>query len=415
VRASHFPRVRKARYPGSIALVLDVETRRVEPPIPRLTAKQFFFLLKLAVARAQVRTSGVGDEWVAAGGFRQVPFWYRQPALSVGKTVSRLAYTTEWFAELVEFATPITRGPYRLRVDAELRPGLHGALAVLHGERMPPRLRHASRLRRRRLDPTELDAYDLLVQYGVYLAPIVALIRSRIGDPAKITEPDARLTAIRILVTLDKNQGRTADARARATEGLEFARRRGRRDDVAYLLDQIGGTYHIDGDDRRARQTFEEEIAFLKSWGGTRAEFHLVGAYRGLASVLRVLGDEAGAGAAIEESRRYAARSGNAEGLRLADIEATRLGTASPSELLASQPATHVIARLMAMREAALRLLAGGEQDLGARLLRHAHADAERLGLRHEQDQLRRIAQQFSVALGDPADRPSDAADRSDS
>jgi len=374
-----------------ITLQFDVDLRRSQPDF-RLTPKQFGFLLYLALRRTDGSRGYVSLTEIV----ERAPRWQGQSASSAGKEIWRFSVEKSWFAELVEAEKP-NIGPYRLYEEATFHPSREAAHEFVFANRMPRTTRTAGKHHQRRIGWTELQAYDLLIQYGVYIPALIDLILQRIGQPEKLAGPMDRLAAFRILATLHKNRGAPALARQLAERGLVLARKMDQKDDVAYLLDQIGGTLHIDGRDEEARKFFREEIDFLKQWGTPRSEFHLAGAYRGLAGTLRGLGDIAGARTAIAESRRFAGRSGNEQALRLAIIEEARLRGEELSEdeikrLLTDVPTEHLVGRVMAMTTTAERLLKAGDRVEGKRLLGIARQEAERLGLKHGVERCDQIA-----------------------
>jgi hypothetical protein len=376
-------------------LDFDLAERAIRPRIA-VTPKEFGFLLYLALRRSDGSSGWVEIEEIA----RRAPKWRGQAPASAGKEVARIA-EKDWFAEHVE-ADRVTLGPYRLIPEVRFLPSRDAANEFVTNEPfVSSRLKKTEESRRRRLDWTELQAYDLLVQYGVYLPSLIDLIQQRVGDPDNIDGAAERLAACKIMATLHKNRSTPEVARAFAEKGLKLARKLDKKDDVAYLLDQIGGTYHIGDDDETAKKYFEEEIAYLKDWGTKRAEYHLVGAHRGLAAAFRGLGDLKSARASMSESRRYADLSGNEEGARIATVEEARLRQLAGEDpepegpFLGRLPAEHVIARVMALTTAAANLLAQGVDDEGDRLLSVARKDAARLGLRHEVEKCDAIAARF--------------------
>jgi len=365
-------------------------------PKLRLTPKQFGFLLFLALRRTDGSRGYVSLTEIV----ERAPRWQGESSSSAGKEIWRFSVETSWFAELVEVEKP-NIGPYRLYEETVFRPNREAAHEYIFANRMPRPSRSAGQKHQRRIGWTELQAYDLLIQYGVYIPALIDLILQRIGQPEKLSGALERLTAFRILATLHKNRSATELARRFAERGLALARKLDQRDDVAYLLDQIGGTFHIESRDEEARAAFQEEIAFLKGWGTARSEFHLAGAFRGLAAALRGLGDLTGARAAIAESRRSAERSANEQAARLAIIEEARLRGEEPCEeeikkLLTDIPTEHLVGRVMAMTTTAERLLKSGDRAEGKRLLSLARREAERLGLRHAVDRCDQIAERLA-------------------
>lgn len=202
----------------------------------------------------------------------------------------------------------------------------------------------------RSLDPLELQAYDMIAQYGFYVPAVIDLIEQRIADPEKIRDARMRLTAYRILVTLDKNRGKAARAESRGKKALKLAERLNRKDDTCYLMDQIGGAVYIQGRAAEGESWLRKEIAFAKAWATDQAEHHLIGAYRGLTSTLRVQGRREEAIAALEESMRIARKWRDEENLSLAGIEAGRLQMlplGSPNTENPIIPEYHIIGQRM--------------------------------------------------------------------
>jgi hypothetical protein len=120
--------------------------------------------------------------------------------------------------------------------------------------------------------------------------------------------------------------------------------------------------------------------------------------------VVLAQGDQNAARRFISESRRFAALSGNHEGWRFAALFEARVSgpdhnTENGVALLGELPSHHLIARIMALREAARSLLGRGVRDEGERLLNSALTDARHLGLAHEIDKLRQTASRYNVAI----------------
>lgn len=200
----------------------------------KLRIKAFCFVCYLALRRDDGRTGG----WVSLEEIcDRVPHWRGLSALQAGKHVHLFQGRYRWFGH-IEW-DEITQGPYRLRTQVAFRPGRDAANLFLASMSTDQR-RH-----RRRLTNTELSAFDLLVQYGLYAPAIVDLILQRLGDPEDLTDPHERLAAYRILATLAKNRGQTDRAGTLAEQGLQLARRLGRDEDIAYLLDQLACIAHI--------------------------------------------------------------------------------------------------------------------------------------------------------------------------
>lgn len=371
---------------------LDVARRQLGSRT--LSFQQFGLVLYLALRRGS--SGGGNGGWVRLDEIvRMAPGWSNKTLAVAGRVLSNLGANTDWFAESVEHAE-ITKGPYRFRDPApDFHPSRDAAdefVAILPP--LPKRSGAKGTPRRRRVDPTELAAYDLLAQYGVYLPEVVDLMIQRVGDPAKLASPGERVQGYRVRATLDKNRGNTASARNFCEAGLKLARKLGRGDDIAFLLDQLGGTYQIEGRHAEAKATFEEEIAFLRDWGTKAAEFHLVGAYRGLAAVLYRQGELVAALTAIRESARYGRLSGNEEGLGLAALAEAGLGAdeeivAAGVRMLENLPAHHVIGRVMALGEGAAKLFRRGAVGEAERLLERALTDAVRLGFGHEVERVK--------------------------
>lgn len=327
-----------------------------------------------------------------------MPWWSETTAPSAGKEIARLKKRYRWFRH-IDF-NEITLGPYRLIPEAEFLPSRDAANVFLAS--MPDRAR--ARPGRRRLTETELQAYDLLVQHGAFERPVVDLILQRLGDPDRL-RGEERVAAFRILATYYKSRGDLPKARELAEKGLRFARRRRSRDDVAYLLDQLGGISQHERHSDEARTYYQQEIDYLRQGGTHLAEFHLVGAYRGLAGALRALGDTDEARKAIRLSRRLAERSGNEEGRRLAILEEARLSgkdatSPTPMELVTAIPTEHMSARVIGLCAAAEVLLRRGERAEGERLLRLAFQEARRLGLTHDATNAVELGRRFALALG---------------
>jgi tetratricopeptide (TPR) repeat protein len=373
---------------------LDVAKRQLGTRV--LTFQQFGLVVYLALRRGS--SGGGNGGWVRLDEIvRMAPGWSNKTLAVAGRVISNLAVNQPWFDGAIEHAE-ITKGPYRFRdPEPEFRPSRDAAdefVAILPP--LPKRSGAKGTTRRRRIDPTELAAYDLLAQYGVYLPEVVDLMIQRVGDPAKLASPGERIQGYRVRATLDKNRGNTASARKFCEAGLKLARKLNRGDDVAFLLDQLGGTYQIEGRYAEAKATFNEEITFLRAWGTKAAEFHLVGAYRGLAAVLYKQGELAAALTAIRESTRFGRLSGNEEGLGLAALAEAGLGAdeelvAAGVRMLENLPAHHVIGRVMALGEGAAKLFRRGARKEAERLLARALADAKRLGIGHEITKIREI------------------------
>ncbi len=371
-------------------LSFDLTTQKCTSGGQSLTPKQFWLLAYLALRR----TDGT-DGWVEREEIAQRVYLWRQQPQSVGKEISR--YDGQPWFHLIEYGK-ITRGPYRLiPAFPVFVPSRDAAVEKLT---TPPRL---SSITMPTLDPLELKTYDLIAQYGFYIPAVIDLIRQRLGDPSAVKDPAQQVTAYRILATINKNRGNTGQARAMAQTALKIAQRHRLYDDVAYLLDQIAGTYHIEGHYQDAQIYFEQEIDFLNAWESPKAHFHLVGAYRGLAGTLRHLGETQKAQWAIRQSKVFAEKSNNTEGLRIAQIEETRLaGKQSPkqiTQLLSSQPSEHIIARIMSLGVAAENLLTQNVRPEGDNLLQAAMREAERFQLPNQVRQLRELAKRYEVAL----------------
>lgn len=387
----------------------DVGNRNIVPPIGNLSSKQFTFLLYLGLKRTDTSDGWVELEDVV----ERVPLWMGQKPTAAGGEISRIQ-AQSWFGRLVTCQVP-TRGPYQLAERAEFLPSRDAANLFIAQTAMARRLRKTAPPRRHRITPTELQAYDMLVQHGVFLTPVVDLIIQRLGDPARIDDARQRLTAFRILATLGKNRKHLDEALVYVEKGLKLAKTLRRNDDYAYLLDQMGGIHYIRMDGPAARAAFEEEIAFLKNWGAPQATFHLVGAYRGLASVLRAQGDEAGAFAALRESVAHAAESANEEGERLAEIERFRQGSrAAKGETderrLDEIPTEHLVGRIMALNARAEAYLSSGERSEGERLLRLALRESLRLDLQNEVDKARALAEMFGIRMDNGKGEPGTAS-----
>jgi hypothetical protein len=241
---------------------LDIVARRVSPPGRTLTLQQFSLVVYLALRR-----QGAMDGWVTLEEIvRTAPAWTDKKAEVAGRVISRMS-TEAWFEPLVEYER-VARGAYRFREARPVfRPDRDAANEFMATK---PRSRKKSepggRSRPRGFAREELAAYDLLVPYGIYLPEVIDLILRRLGDPSTMANPDDRILGYKILMTLQKNRGNTASARKRAEQGLVLSRKLHRIDEVAYFLDQIGGTYHIEGRAAEARRAFEGEVEFLKAW-----------------------------------------------------------------------------------------------------------------------------------------------------
>ena len=354
--------------------------------------KQFSLLLYLGLRR----TDG-SDGWVDLRELvARVPHWRHRSADEAGRVVHRMS-TYPWF-RVVEYERP-TRGRYRLIPFTVFLPDRDAADTFI-ASAMPHRRGTG---RRPRFSPTELQAYDLLIQHGVYLPAVVDLVLQRVGNPERLAAEE-RLAAYRILVTLHKTRGDTKRARSLAEKGLRFARRRRAKDDIGYLLGQIGGAYFIEDKAERARRYFQEEVDFYRSWGTKRAAFHLVGAHRNLAAALRVLERPAEAREALAESKRYAEESGNEEGLHLARLVEANVqgdGLSSLATILSTLPVGHLVAHVMALNAVAESLLQQGHRSEGEALLRFAYREGEKLGLKHEMEKSRTTAERFGIPLRD--------------
>jgi tetratricopeptide (TPR) repeat protein len=372
----------------------DVINRIISPSKVPLTPKQFNLMLFLGIRR----TDG-SDGWVSREEIGQRVLAWNQRIDSIGKEISR--YTEyKWFEGYVEY-DKITKGPYRLRpTDIEFLPDRDAAIERIIDPR-PERRSKNRPAKSRSLDRMELQAYDLIVQYGFFIPAVTDLIRQRIGNPASLRNPDERLVAYRILATFHKNRAKTREARDLALKGLKLAKKLKYKDDIAYLLDQIGGSLYIERNYPEARAYFEKEIEFLNEWGSRRAEFHLVGAYRGLAATLRWMGELPRAEEAINKSKYFAERSGNEEGLRIAAIEETRIkdkdSVVAVTELLASQPSEHIVARVMMLSTAAEKLLQKNLRQEGETLLKLALLEAKRLQFRNQIDNIKMIAEKYGM------------------
>jgi len=385
-----------------MSMELDIPKRQLAGASGRvtLTFQQFSLVVYLALRRAG-GVGGIHGGWVELDEIvRRVPGWTDKGAASAGKVISNLS-AAPWFGEAIEYQE-ITKGPYRCREPhPTFTPGRDDADELLCS--LPPGRVAAGRssVRRRGIDPTELAAYDLLVQYGVYLPEVVDLIIQRVGDPARLADPLDRLVGYKIRVTIDKNRGRTESARERAFVALKLARKLQRGDEVAYFLDQIGGTYAVEKRLPEAQAALQEEIDFLLGWGTRRASFHLAGAYRALAMVLTAAGRQEDARSAITDSLRHAELSGNVEAVQLAGLVgasgAEGAGTTPPS--VASVPIHHLVGRVMALRGSAEALLQRGVREEGRDLLLRALADARHLGLAHEEASAREVAARFEIDL----------------
>lgn len=382
-----------------VVLVFDIASERTTPPLGGLTKKQFALLVFLGLRRTDT-----SDGWVYTHEIvERVPYWIGQKPSTAGSEIGRLVDGKSWFDRAVDAAVK-NRGPYRMRDEPAFRPDRDAANIFLSNafmSRKVERRRQGARGKRRRFTPTELQAYDMLVQRGVYLTPVVDLLFQRLSNVSGIADPEERLMALRILATLEKNRKRLADAYRYAQQGLKLARRLHRSEDIVYLLDQLGGIAYIDGDEKVARAYFEEEIAFLKDHGGPRADFHLAGAYRGLASVLHRVGDVEAARAALDKSMNAARKSGNDEAARIAAVLQLRFAgkAADVSPDLDQIPTEHLVARVMALNERAFAALEHGERAEGERLLHLSLGEASRLGFGNEVAKARTTAAHFGVLL----------------
>ncbi len=142
-----------------------------------------------------LRRRGAQAGWVALEEIvRVVPAWTNKTPDVAGPVIARLGIET-WFKPLVEYEA-ITKGPYRFHdPDPVFAPDRDAADEFISAKPAPmsrtsPR---AGRARRRRINPAELAAYDLLAQYGVYLPEVVDLIIQRVGDPSRIENVDDRI------------------------------------------------------------------------------------------------------------------------------------------------------------------------------------------------------------------------------
>jgi len=370
-----------------MTLIFDIATRKLgrqishdEPPRMRgLHSKQFSFLLFLALRR-----SDDSDGWVVLDEVvSRVGPWQGQDEKSAGKTIWRY-FDAAWFEKLVDHQGTTT-GPYRLRPDVRFVPDRDAALTYI--TTTPASSRSGRKPSQRTPDRLELQAYDLIAQYGFYPTPVVDLIYQRIGQPERLRDAPSRLTALRILVTLDKVRGKPDRALERARNALKLARRLNRRDDVCYLLDQVAGAHHILGNSKDGERVFREEIDYVGAWGTSGARRHLIHAYRGLAATLRVQGRRDEALAALRTSADIAHELGNEEAQRLADLEERRiLGTLSAADLSRMQvmPSHHPIAQVMSLNVQAEQLLAAGERQAASEMAKRARSDAERLNLTNE-------------------------------
>lgn len=257
----------------------------------------------------------------------------------------------------------------------------------------------------------ELAAFKSIAEHGFYMPEVVRLILGHLKNPEKIRKIDKRLEVYSILVTIERNRRNLKSAKALAEAGLKLARRckaNGLNESLVYLLDQLGGIRAMQGDFVEAQSFFEEEVAHLlehrgrKGWA--RAQFHLVGAYRGLAAVLGAMGDAEGAKRATAESKKLAAASQNPEGEALAALQIyereAEQGSALPDErMLEALPPEHLIAQVMAQNLRAKAYLRQKQTAEGERLLKLAYRNAKRLGFGGEVETAKATAARFSVKL----------------
>lgn len=150
-------------YPLRIALCFDVERRATEPPIPRLSPKNFAFLLYLAL-----RATDGSQGWVTRDEVvTRIPLWIGETPRAAGREIWRLDYAKPWFGEHIEFEASVNAGPWRFVSEAMFRPDRDAA------NRFIAKTMTARRVSRRDAPPepisipeTELLAYDQLVQHG---------------------------------------------------------------------------------------------------------------------------------------------------------------------------------------------------------------------------------------------------------
>jgi tetratricopeptide (TPR) repeat protein len=378
-----------------IDLVFDITKRKIHPAKSSLTLKQFNLMLFLGIRRTDESPGWVTCEEIA----KRVPYW-DQKVESVGKEISRYSEYS-WF-RFIEY-DKISRGPYRLEPkNPAFIPNRDAAIERIIDPR-PTRKSTTRHSKTRYLDPIELQAYDLIVQYGVYIPAVIDLIRQRIGNPERIRNLSDRLIAYRILATYKKIRGDSQNAIDLALKGLRLAEKLKYKDDIAYLYDQLGGIFYNKDDCDQARSYFEKEIKFLEEWGSQRAEFHLVGAYRGLAATLRQGGNLSKAEEAINNSKFYAKRSNNEEGMRIAAIEAARIKDEKSipdlTKLIASQPSQHIVARVMTLVTAAEILLFHNQMDEGQYLLDLAFNEATRFHFKAQIDNILKITKKYKIDL----------------
>jgi hypothetical protein len=138
--------------------------------------------------------------------------------------------------------------------------------------------------------------------------------------------------------------------------------------------------------------------------GTKAAEFHLVCAYRGLATVFYKQGNLHKSADRDPEERplRTALRErGRPRSRRLAEA-----GLGADEELVAAEvrmhehlPARHVIGRVMALGEGAAKLFRRGASGEAERLLERALTDAVRLGFGHEVERVKGLIKALDIKV----------------
>ena len=340
-------------------LVFDAHKRTVGESRRALTHKQFSLMLLLALRASDETFGWVSTQEVVDGS----PWWHGMSPEQAGKQIWRYA-DEPWFEGHV-IAPHQTIGPYRLDdlFTPAFLPSREAAVAYL----ADTPVRGSGSKRASRVTLAELRSYDMLVQYGVFFPSVVDLVTSRLTRARKSRDPEVRLLSTKVLCTLHKLRDNFDEAEQLADEGLRLAERQRARDEVAYFLDQRGCIAYKRGDLAVAQTWFEKEREYCEAWGTDQATFHLVGAWRGLASVYRRQGRIDEAENAVAQSKQCAEQSGNDDGYNLAMIEEARLsgGMADGdkvAKILMSLPAGHVVAQQMVRAEHLLAKLREREE-----------------------------------------------------
>jgi tetratricopeptide (TPR) repeat protein len=213
--------------------------------------------------------------------------------------------------------------------------------------------------------------------------------------------------ALLALADLDRDQGRLADARRSAEEGLSVIQATGDRERVRWLVEALGRIDLAEGDAQSARERFQASRAEALSLGN---EIVLALINRDIGETERQAGDRVAARMHLEEALGLARRTADkeAEAAALLSLGRLELDRGAPEDAWASLATALRVAEDSGARRIALECLDAlaqakaerGEAEEGAGLFGAVSALRETLGTPPEPRELARL-ERLEATLSD--------------